>query len=140
MKVERRILRSLSEFSIFKYVLVAYLIFFILFVIVFGVIGLIGWAVLATSGMTFQDAINEFMPGLNIEDMLGMAGINVGGSVIGIIIFIILGLVASIFAAAIATLATWIFNIILKIIGGIELRFAPEVRVDITAGKSKTEG
>ena len=126
MQVERKLLKSISEFSIFKYALVAYLIFFILFVIIFAIIGLIGWAVLASSGMTFEDALNTFMPGLNIGQMLGMVGLNIGGGIIGIIIFIIVGLVASVFAAALAALVTWILNVILRIIGGIELRFAPD--------------
>ena len=125
MKVDRRVLKSISEFSMFKYVLVAYLIFFILYVIIFAIVGVIGWAVLATSGITFQDVLNSFMPGINIEDMLGMIGLNLGGGVLGIIIFIILGLVASVFAAALAALSTWIFNVVLRIVGGIELRFAP---------------
>ena len=47
MKIERRIVKSISEFSVFKFVLVAYLIFFILFVIIFAIIGLIGWALIA---------------------------------------------------------------------------------------------
>ncbi len=126
MQVERRLLKSISEFSIFKYVLVAYLIFFILFVIIFAVIGLIGWAVLASSGMTFEDVLNSVMPGMDINQMLGTVGLNISGGIIGIIIFIIIGLVASIFAAALAALETWILNVILRIIGGIELRFAPD--------------
>ncbi len=47
MKVERKVLKSISELSIFKLVLVIYLILFILFVIVFAVGALIGWAFLA---------------------------------------------------------------------------------------------
>ena len=125
MQVERRVLKSISEFSIFKYVLVAYLIFFILYVIIFAVVGLIGWAVLASSGMTFQDVLNSVMPGMDIDQMLGSIGLNLGGGIIGIIIFIIVGLVASVFAAALAAFTTWILNVILRIIGGIELRFAP---------------
>jgi len=129
MKVDRRILRSVSEFSIFKYVLVAYLIFFILYVIIFAIIGLIGWAMLASSGITFQELINTFMPGLNMNQMLGGMGLNIGSGALGIILFIIVGLVASVFAAALAALSTWIFNVVLRITGGVELRFTP-VRVE----------
>ncbi|MBM3706237.1 MAG: hypothetical protein FJW66_06915 [Actinobacteria bacterium] len=126
MRVERRVLKSISEFSLFKYVLVAYLIFFILFVIIFAIVGLIGWAALATSGIAFQDVLNSLIPGFNIEDMLGALGLGLGGGILGIIIFIIIGLVASVFAAAFAALTTWIFNVVLRIVGGIELRFAPQ--------------
>jgi small-conductance mechanosensitive channel len=126
MQVERRLLKSISEFSVFKYVLVAYLIFFILFVIIFAIIGLIGWAVLASSGMTLEDVLNSVMPGMDISQVLGTVGINIGGGIIGIIIFIIVGLVASVFAAALAALVTWILNVILRIVGGIELRFATD--------------
>ncbi|MBN1299238.1 MAG: DUF3566 domain-containing protein [Actinobacteria bacterium] len=145
MKVERRLLKSISEFSIFKYVLVAYLIFFILYVIIFAVIGLIGWAVLSSSGMTFQDVINNVMPGMNIEEMLGTIGLNLGGGVIGIVIFIIVGLIASVFAAGLAAFTTWILNVILRIIGGIELRFAPvsfvreNTTINVHTGKAPEE-
>lgn len=125
MKVDRRVLRSVSEFSMFKYVLVAYLIFFILYIIIFAIVAVIGWAVLVSSGLTFQDMVNSLMPGLNMNQMLGGMGLNIGSGALGIIIFIIVGLVASVFAAALAALSTWIFNIVLRIIGGIELRFAP---------------
>ncbi len=128
MRVDRRVLKSVSEFSVFKYVLVAYLIFFILYVIIFAVVGLVGWAILASSGVTFNEALGSLMPGMNIDQMLGSVGLNFGGGVIGIIIFVIIGLIASIFAAALAALTAWIFNIVLRIVGGIELRFAPERR------------
>lgn len=121
MKVERRVLKSISELSMFKYFLVSYLIFFILFVIIFAVAALFGWAILATSGLTFQDLLGNFFPGINMAGLIG----GLGGGVLGMILSIIIGLVASVFAAAIAALVTWIFNVVLKIIGGIELRFAP---------------
>ena len=128
MKVERRVLKSISELSMFKYVLVSYLIFFILFVIIFAVAALIGWAVLATSGLTIQGLIGSFFPWINIFfpgiDMAGLIG-GLGGGVLGIVLFIIIGLVASVFAATLAAFATWILNVVLRIVGGIELRFAP---------------
>ncbi len=129
MKIERKTLRSVSEFSLFKVALVAYLIFFILYIIIFAIAGLIGWAFLASTGMTFNDVINSFMPGFDIEQILGSMGMDLGGGVLSIIIFIIIGLVASVFAAALAALTTWIFNVVLRITGGIELRFLPEKKV-----------
>jgi hypothetical protein len=121
MKVERKVLKSISELSMFKYVLVTYLIFFILFVIIFTIVGLLGWAVLASSGLTVQDLIGKFIPGINMAGLIG----GLGGGILGIVLFIIIGLVASVFAAALAAFVTWILNVILKIVGGIELRFAP---------------
>ncbi len=125
MKVERRIIKSISEFSVFKFVLVAYLIFFILFVILFAIIGLIGWALIAAQGAAFGDVLNSLIPGLNLSELIGGLGIGMGGSVLGMVLFVILGLVASVFVAAGATVFAWLINVILKIIGGIELRLAP---------------
>jgi len=126
MKVERRIVKSISEFSVFKFVLVAYLIFFILFVVIFAIIGLIGWALIASSGVVLADVLNSLIPGLNLSEMLGGLGIGMGGGVLGMVLFVILGLVASVFVAAGATVVVWLVNVVLKIIGGIELRFAPD--------------
>jgi hypothetical protein len=125
MNVERKVLRSISEFSMFKYVLVAYLIIFILCVFVFVIVGLIGWAVLASSGIAFADILKNIVPGMDVPGILGGLGLNLGGGILGIIIFIIVGLIASVFIAAFAVLVTWILNILLRITGGIELRFAP---------------
>jgi hypothetical protein len=150
MKVERKVLKSISELSMFKYVLVSYLIFFILFVIIFAVAALLGWALLATSGLTVQDLIvgligsflpmdiiSSFIPGINIAEMVGGLSGGLGGGILGIVLFIIVGLVASVFAAAMAAFSTWILNVILRIVGGIELRFAPGK--DISTGKSPLE-
>ena len=128
MKVDRKTLRSVSEFSLFKIALVAYLIFFILYIIIFAIAGLIGWAFLASTGMTFNEVVASFMPGFDIEQILGSMGMNLGGGLVSIVIFIIIGLVASVFAAALAALTTWIFNVVLRITGGVELRFAPEMK------------
>jgi hypothetical protein len=130
MKVERRIVRSISEFSVFKFVLVAYLIFFILFVIIFAIIGLIGWALIASSGVVLSDVLNSLIPGLDLSGMLGGLGIGMGGGVLGLVLFVVLGLVASVFVAAGAALVAWLVNVVLKIIGGIELRFAPDKNPD----------
>ena len=128
MKVERRIVKSISEFSVFKFVLVAYLIFFILFVMIFAIIGLIGWALISASGVVLTDVLNGLIPipGFNLSDMIGGLGIGLGGSVLGMVLFVILGLVASVFVAAGAAVVTWLVNVVLRIIGGIELRFAPD--------------
>jgi hypothetical protein len=122
MKVERKILKSISELSIFKLVLVIYLILFILFVIIFAISALIGWAFLAASGLTSSGILTnvDSLLGLNLTGILG----GLGGGILGIILFLIIGLIASVFAAAIATLFAWIFNVVLRIVGGIELRFA----------------
>ena len=128
MKVEKKVLRSISEFSSFKVVLVAYLIFFILYIIIFAIAGLIGWAFLASTGMTFDEVVASFMPGFDIEQILGSMGMDIGGGLLSIVIFIIIGLVASVFAAALAALTTWIFNVVMRITGGVELRFAPEMK------------
>ena len=125
MKVERKVLKSISELSMFKYVLVSYLIFFILFVIIFAVAALLGWAMLATSGLTVQDLIGSFFLGINIAGMIG----GLGGGILGIVLFIIIGLVASVLAAALAAFVTWILNVVLRIVGGIELRFAPSKNI-----------
>lgn len=121
MAVERKVLRSISEFSMFKYLLIIYLIFFILSVIVMAIIGLIVWRGLSSFGI---DNINSILASLglgniNISDFFGR------GMIIGIVISIVGGLIASVFYAAVGTLFVWIMNVVLKISGGIELRFLP---------------
>ncbi len=59
-----------------------------------------------------------------------MMGGRVGGGSLGIVLFIIIGLVASVFAAALAAFVTWILNVILRIVGGIELRFVPSKNIN----------
>jgi nitrate reductase NapE component len=121
MAVERKVLRSISEFSMFKYLLIIYLIFFILSVIVMAIIGFIVWRGLSSFGI---DNINSILASLglgniNISDLFGR------GMIIGIVISIVGGLIASVFYAAVGTLVVWIMNVVLKISGGIELRFLP---------------
>jgi len=121
MDVEKRVLRSISELSMFKYLLIFYLIFFVLSVIVMAVIGLIAWLGLSSFGI---DNINSMLASLglgniNISDLFGR------GMVITIVISIVGGLIASVFYAAFGTLVVWIMNVILRISGGIELRFLP---------------
>jgi len=114
MKIERKVLRSVSELSMFKYVLIAYLIFFVLFAIIFGIIFLILWAFgignLAQSFTGFN-IINNFLGAGGRSGVLVIIGIIIGG------------LIASVFVAAFGAFAVWIANIVLRISGGIELRF-----------------
>jgi len=121
MAVERRVLRSISEFSMFKYLLIFYVIFFILSVILMAIIGLIAWLGLSSFGI---DNINSMLASLGLGniDITNYFG---RGMVISIVISIVGGLVASVFYAAFGTLMVWIMNVVLKISGGIELRFLP---------------
>lgn len=120
MAVERKVLRSISELSMFKYLLIFYLIFFILSVIVMAIIGLIAWLGLSSSGID----INSMLASLGLGD-LGISRFLGGGMVITIVISIVGGLFASVLYAAFGTLMVWIMNVILRISGGIELRFLP---------------
>lgn len=121
MAVERRVLRSISEFSMFKYLLIFYVIFFILSVILMAIIGLIAWLGLSSFGI---DNINSMLASLGLGniDITNYFG---RGMIIGIVISVVGGLIASVFYAAFGTLMVWIMNVILKISGGIELRFLP---------------
>ncbi len=125
--VTRRIVGSISEWSVFKITIIAYLIFFALGVVVFAIFSLLSWMGLEISGLNFENmfenaglATTMQSFGINITDMNLFAG---GMGVTGIIIFIVVGLLFSVVFAAIVTFLTWIFNVILKISGGIELRF-----------------
>lgn len=120
MAVERKVLRSISELSMFKYLLIFYLIFFILSVILMVAIGLITWLGLSSSGID----INSMLESLGLGDT-GISGFLGGGMVITIVISIVGGLIASVFYAAFGTLMVWIMNVVLRISGGIELRFLP---------------
>lgn len=115
MGIDRKILRSIGEWSVFKYLLIGYLIFFVLSLIVFGVISLVVWVGLSSSGV-------------NIQDWLGYFGVKLpyipGRVTLSIAMFVAGGLIVSIFYAAVGTLVLWIMNVVLRITGGIELRFA----------------
>ena len=121
VNIERKVIRSISELSSFKFLLVFYLIFFILSVIIMGIVALLAWAGLSSFGVNVPDILNSFGLG-----NLGFANFglgNIGGSsVLYIILGIVGGLIASVFYAAFGTLMVWIVNVILKISGGIELR------------------
>ena len=121
LAVERKVLRSIGEFSMFKFLLVFYLIFFILSIIVLTIIGLIAWFGLASFGIDINGILTSVGLG-NIGVLFSFFG---GGTAVTIIVLIVGGLVVSIFYAAAGTFIVWIINVVLKIIGGIELRFLP---------------
>ena len=117
VNIERKVVRSISELSSFKFLLVFYLIFFIISVIIMGIVALLAWAGLASSGINIPDMLNSFGLG-----NFGLANLG-GGSVLYIVLAIVGGLIASVFYAAFGTLMVWIGNVVLRISGGIELRF-----------------
>jgi hypothetical protein len=125
--IQRRVVKSVSEFSIFKIALVAYLIIFILTVIVMAIIVLITWAGLAASGINFNNLFASTGMGSALSSLgITLPNLNFAlgtGSIIGIVLFIVFGLIFSVVFAAIATFWTWIFNVILKISGGVEVRY-----------------
>jgi hypothetical protein len=125
--IQRRAVKSISEFSVFKIALVAYLIIFILTVILMAIIALITWAGLAASGINFNNLFASTGLG-SILSSLGVTlpNLNVAlgtGSIVGIVLFIVFGLIFSVVFAAIATFWTWVFNVILKMSGGVEIRY-----------------
>jgi len=122
VNIERKVIRSISELSSFKFLLVFYLIFFILSVIIMGIVALLAWAGLASFGVNVPDIFNSFGLGNFGLGNFGLANIG-GGSVLYIVLAIVGGLIASVFYAAFGTLMVWIGNVVLRISGGIELRF-----------------
>jgi len=119
MDVERKVLRSISELSMFKYLLVFYLIFFIISVVLMGILGLIAWLSISSLGLDTNRILVSLGLGNIVSDNLNL----MGGGIVAVLIFIGSGLVASVFYAVVGTLAVWIMNVVLKIIGGVELRF-----------------
>ena len=116
--INRKVLRSVGELSSFKFMLVFYLIFFILSVIIMGLIALLAWLGLSSTGVDITQILQSFGLG-----NLGIFNLGSGSTLLYVIIAIIGGLIASVFYAAFGTLMVWIVNVILKISGGIELRF-----------------
>ena len=120
--IKRKVLRSVSELSSFKFLLVFYLIFFILSAIIMGIIALLAWLGLSSFGVNLGD----------IFQILGLGDyglLNLGGSgVLYVVISIIGGLIASVLYAALGTLMVWIINVVLRIVGGIEVRFLERER------------
>lgn len=115
--INRKVLKSISELSSFKFMLVFYLVFFILSVIIMGIIALFAWLGLSSTGFN----MNDILQGTGLGNM-GMLNLGGGSTLLFLIIFIIGGLIASVFYAAFGTLMVWIGNVILKISGGLELR------------------
>jgi len=106
----------------FKYFLFFYLLFFILSVIVIAIAGLLAWLGLNSAGID----ISGIFEILGIENTGILSGLFGGGMAITIIVAIVGGLVVSVVYAAVGTIMIWIMNIVLKMSGGIELRFLPE--------------
>ncbi|HAJ94740.1 MAG TPA: hypothetical protein DCP02_00765 [Actinobacteria bacterium] len=116
-RIDRKVLKSVSELSSFKFLLVFYLIFFIISVVIMAIIALLAWLGLSSSGINLADILQNF--GISDFGLLNLGG----GTILYVVVSIIGGLVASVFYAAFGTLMVWIINVILKISGGIELRF-----------------
>ena len=118
-RIDRKVLRSISELSSFKFLLVCYLVFFIISAIVVGIIALLAWLGISSYGLSITGILQNF----GLGD-LGLGLFNLGGgTVLYVVVAIIGGLIASVFYAGFGTLMVWIVNVILKISGGIELRF-----------------
>jgi hypothetical protein len=133
--IQRRVVKSISEFSVFKIALVSYLIIFILTVIFAAISALIMQTILPILGNIF----NNFIGASGAGSLLSLFGINIpnasslgsafggivtsGPAVIVIVGGIIGGLLFSVVFAAIAAFWTWIFNVVIKISGGIEIRY-----------------
>jgi len=117
IRVDRKVLKSVSEFSSFKFLLVFYLIFFIISAILMGIAALLTWLGLSSFGIGMADIMQYVGLGTyELPNLVGGTAIYVAGAIIG-------GLIASVLYAAVGTLMVWITNVILKISGGIELRF-----------------
>jgi hypothetical protein len=116
--IERKVLRSISELSSFKFMLIFYLIFFIISIIIMGIVAVLAWLGLSSTGISISDILQSF--GIPDYGLLNLAG---GSTILYVVIAIISGLIASVFYAAFGTLMVWICNVILRISGGLELRF-----------------
>ena len=133
--IQRRVIKSISEFSVFKIALIVYLVVFVITVIFAALSALIMQSVLPILG----NSITSLMQTSGIGDLLPMFGIPVPdiGAIIGssgslfssgpvviiVVALIVGGLLFSVIFAAIAAFWTWIFNVIIKISGGIEVRY-----------------
>ncbi len=106
VNIERKVIRSISELSSFKFLLIFYLIFFILSVIIMGIVALLAWAGLSSFGVNVPDILNSIGLGNLGFANFGLGNIG-GGSVLYIILGIVGGLIASVFYAAVGTLMVW---------------------------------
>ncbi|MCX6383709.1 MAG: DUF3566 domain-containing protein [Actinobacteria bacterium] len=128
---QRRVVKSISEFSVFKIALIVYLIIFILNVILAAIFAMIMRAVLPA----LINNLNNFIGTSGVGSLLSVFGVNIPdissvSTVFGtnlsigfIVITIVAGLLFSVPFAAIAAFWAWIFNVIIKISGGIEVRY-----------------
>ena len=122
MDIERRVLKSVSELSMFKYFLFFYLIFFLLWIIALVFVGLLTWFGLSSYGLD----VNNILQSLGMENTNVLMGSLGGGTAVAIVMVIVGGLVSVVVSAGVGTIMIWIMNVVLKMSGGIELRFLPE--------------
>ncbi len=118
IRIDRKVLRSVSEFSSFKFLLVFYLVFFIISAVFLGIAALLAWLGFSSLGVGMADILQY----VGLDDYIELTHL-VGGTAVYVVSAIIGGLIASVLYAALGTLMVWITNVILKISGGIELRF-----------------
>jgi hypothetical protein len=129
MSIERGVLKSVSEFSIFKYMLFFYLLVFLLSIIVISIIGLVAWIGISSTGISLENILET----LGLVNLPIFSFLNTGISkAIIIVVLIVGGLVYSVFFAVMGMIITWIMNVVLKMSGGIELRFLPEVKKEVS--------
>ena len=140
--VQKKLVKSISEWSVFKIALITYLFVFILSVIFFAIVALITWAGFAASGIDLNNlfastGLGALLSGFGIV-LPNMNAVFQTGGVIGIVLFIVFGLLFSVVSAVIAVFWTWIFNVILKISGGFEVRYIDRnvVKVNDRASES----
>lgn len=110
----RQAVKSIGVWSVFKFTLIYYLLFFLVFMIFTGLIFL----VFALFGTAMTEANKQ------VSTVTGMLG---GGLVTFIIVFVV-GLISSIFYAAVAAIGAAIYNLIALMSGGIELNLVERVR------------
>jgi len=94
VNIERKVIRSISELSSFKFLLVFYLILFILSVIIMGIVALLAWAGLSSFGVNVPIIFNSIELG-----NLGFANFELGNIGGGSVLYIILGIVGGLIAS-----------------------------------------
>jgi hypothetical protein len=65
--IQKRTIKSISEWSVFKMALIIYLVIFILTVIFFGIITFISWTGFANSGVNLNNLLSNSNFGLFLE-------------------------------------------------------------------------
>jgi hypothetical protein len=112
------------------------LLFFLLSIIVFSIIGFAVWKGISSTGINLENILQ--MLGLGNLPIFSFLGTGTNKSII-IAVLIVGGLVYSVVFALMALIATWIMNVVLKMSGGIELRFLPEVKKEVTIKETVEE-